>query len=41
MIDRSSNRRKEKNINARVMVLEHDMSSEYVLQMYEVSMKFH
>ena len=29
------------NINARVMVLVHDMSSERALQMYEVSLKYH
>ena len=31
---------KRKNIHARVMVLVHDTSSEYALQMYEVSLKY-
>ena len=29
------------NINARVMVLVHEMSSERALQMYQVSLKYH
>ena len=29
-----------KNKHARVMVLVHDMSAEYALQMYEVSLKY-
>ena len=31
---------KRKNIHARVMVHVHDTSSEYALQMYEVSLKY-
>ena len=40
MTDRPSNGHKGENINARVMVLVHDMSSECALQMYEVSLKY-
>ena len=40
MIDSPSNRNKGENINAKVMVLVHDMSSECALQMYEVSLKY-
>ena len=29
-----------KNINARIMVLVHDMSSQCALQMYKVSLKY-
>ena len=40
MTNRPSNSQKGENINARDMVLAHDMSSECALQMYEVSFKY-
>ena len=40
MTDRTMNRRMGEDIHARVMVLVHDKSSEYALQMHEVSLKY-
>ena len=40
MTDRPTNRGKEENIYARVIVLVHDTLSECDLQMYEVSLKY-
>ena len=40
MTDRPMNRHKGESKHARVMVLVHETSSEYALQMYEVSLKY-